>query len=111
MDNQKIDLWVMSNNDKLFPEQMSQIRSKLEQATDDKMSKLSSIELKSPTTMLIISILIGAIGVDRFMLGQTGMGVLKLLTLGCLGILTIIDWVNIQKMTKNYNFNLLIAHL
>lgn len=33
------------------------------------------LEYKDPTTMLLISIFLGSIGVDRFMLGDTGMGV------------------------------------
>lgn len=51
--------------------------------------------MKNKTTALILSILVGGLGVDRFYLGYTGMGVLKLLTGGCLGILWIIDIVNI----------------
>ena len=51
--------------------------------------------MKSKTTALILSILVGGLGVDRFYLGYTGMGVLKLLTAGCFGILWIIDIVNI----------------
>lgn len=51
--------------------------------------------MKSKTTALILSVLVGGLGVDRFYLGYTGMGVLKLLTAGCFGILYIIDIVNI----------------
>lgn len=51
--------------------------------------------MKNKTTALILSILVGGLGVDRFYLGYTGMGVLKLLTGGCFGILWIIDIVNI----------------
>ena len=51
--------------------------------------------MKSKTTALILSILVGVLGVDRFYLGYTGMGILKLLTGGCFGILWIIDIVNI----------------
>lgn len=51
--------------------------------------------MKNKTTALILSILVGGIGVDRFYLGYTGMGVLKLLTGGCFGVLWIIDIVNI----------------
>ena len=39
------------------------------------------------------------------MLGDTGMGVLKLLTGGVCGVLTIIDWCTIMKKTKELNFN------
>ena len=51
--------------------------------------------MKSKTTALLLSILVGGHGVDRFYLGYTGMGVLKLLTAGVFGILWIIDIVNI----------------
>ncbi len=51
--------------------------------------------MKSKTTALILSILLGGMGVDRFYLGYIGMGVLKLLTAGCFGILWIIDIINI----------------
>ena len=39
------------------------------------------------------------------MIGDTGMGILKLLTGGCCGILTIIDWFTISGKTKELNFN------
>ncbi len=51
--------------------------------------------MKSKTTALILSILFGGLGVDRFYLGYSGMGVLKLLTGGCFGVLYIIDIINI----------------
>ena len=41
------------------------------------------------------SVLVGGLGVDRFYLGYTGLGILKLLTGGCFGILYIIDIINI----------------
>ena len=51
--------------------------------------------MKTKTTAVILSALLGGLGVDRFYLGYTGMGVLKLLTGGCFGILWIIDLINI----------------
>lgn len=51
--------------------------------------------MKNKTTALILSVLTGGLGVDRFYLGYTGLGILKLLTGGCFGILYIIDIINI----------------
>lgn len=50
---------------------------------------------KDKTIALILSVLVGGLGVDRFYLGYTGIGVLKLLTGGVFGILWIIDIINI----------------
>ena len=40
---------------------------------------------------LVLSVIVGTLGVDRFYLGKIGTGILKLLTFGGLGVWTIID--------------------
>ncbi len=105
VDRQKVDMFLMTNQ-KYFPaEKMVFLREKMYAIDESKFMLVSAMELKDPTTLLLISLFLGGFGVDRFMLKDTGMGVLKLLTAGCCGVLTIIDWFSVQKKTKEQNFN------
>ena len=109
MDQQKVDMYIMTNQ-KYFPaEKIMLIKERLLALDEQRFQMVSTIELKDPTTILLVSIFLGSLGIDRFMIGDTGMGILKLLTLGVCGIMTIVDWFTISKKTKDLNFNNVMA--
>jgi len=110
MEQSKIDLFVSTMNEKFASTNMMAIRSQLEKLDDSRFALLQTLNYKNPTTILIISIFLGYLGIDRFMLGQTGLGILKLLTCGGAGIWTIIDWFIITGKTKEHNYQLFMQH-
>ncbi len=105
MEKSKIDLYLTTNAKYFEASAIPVIRQKLENASDESLVSLQATELKDPTTVLLISIFLGSLGIDRFMIGDTGMGILKLLTCGLCGIMTIIDWFTISKKTKQINLS------
>ena len=58
---------------------------------------------KEWTVTLLLSFFLGGLGADRFYLGHTGLGVIKLLTCGGLGIWALIDLILIvlEKVTDS----------
>lgn len=103
MEAQKVDMFIMTNGKFFESHQLMQIRERLLEMDDSKWGVLQTLQFKDPTTILIISILVGGLGIDRFMLGDTGMGIGKLLTCGGFGIWTIVDWFMIMGATREKN--------
>ena len=103
MDSKKVDMFIMSNGKFFEIHQINTIKDRLNEVDDSKWAMLSTAQFKDPTTTLIVSLLAGSFGIDRFMIGDTGLGIGKLLTCGGMGLWTIIDWFMIQKATREAN--------
>jgi len=102
--NNKLDMWIMSNG-KYFPaERLPIVQEKLAQLPESKINLLYALELKDPMMILIISIFLGVLGVDRFLLGDIGLGIAKLLTAGGCGVWAIIDIFFTHNKAKELNF-------
>jgi TM2 domain-containing membrane protein YozV len=110
MDSNKVDMFIMSNSKFFESHQLNFIRERLIAIDDSHWPMLSTMQLKDPTTSLIVSILAGTLGIDRFIIGDTGLGIGKLLTCGGFGIWAIVDWFMIQKATREKNMQK-IQHL
>ena len=82
------------------PHLLPAIREKLLQTDDSKWRMVQSITYREPILMLIISILGGHFGIDRFIIGDMG-----------LGVWTIVDWFLIMGRTKEDNFEKLRLNL
>lgn len=104
MDAQRVEMFMATMADKFPAEKMMLIRDRLMEMEETKFFAAQALSYRDPTIMLVVSIIAGTLGIDRFLIGDIGLGVLKLLTGGCCGIFTIVDWFLIMNRTKETNF-------
>lgn len=103
----KVDTFLAMNAKNLPMGRIEQLRENLMKVDDTRFQSIQFVEMKNPTTMLIISLFLGGLGIDRFMVGDIGLGVGKLLTAGGCGVWAIIDWFLIQDRTRECNAELI----
>ena len=111
MESQKVDMFLMSQNKFFESYHLMEIKEMLLKADDSKFTNVQVQQYKDPTTVLNVSLSAGPLGIDRFMIGDTGLGIGKLLTCGGFGIWAIIDYFLIMGATKNKNFEKLVTSL
>lgn len=104
MESSKLDMYLATNAKMFAPMKLPQIKEALSKLDDSKFIYLQSIEYKDPNTILLLSILLGTLGIDRFMLGDASMGVVKLLTCGGVYIWWILDMISAQQRAQEYNY-------
>lgn len=110
MEKEKINQFIMVNG-KFFPEMMIEdVKKKLESLDESKESMLMATEWKNPTIAFLFAFFLGGLGVDRFWLGDTGLGVVKIITCAGAGIWGIIDWFTVMNRAKMYNYNKLMMN-
>lgn len=83
-------------------ESIEMIRKRLSEM-DYNIASIRMAQFKDPTMALILSVVVGSLGVDRFYIGDVGMGVGKILTCGGAYIWWLIDIFMIQDATKRKN--------
>ena len=85
-----------------FYEQQQMIAGLTDQQKNMFMAQYAA-ERKDRTTLLLVSIFLGKLGVDRFMMDDVGMGLVKLFTLGGCLVLWIMDIITITDRVDTWN--------
>ena len=111
MEAQKVDMFIMTNSKYFESYQINGIRERMISLDEARWVGISTVQLKDPTIYLIISILVGHFGIDRMLIGDIGLGVLKLITCGGLGIWTLVDWFLIMGLTRQKNMEKIQPYL
>lgn len=107
--SQQVQQFLLMNANKFESSDYLILQQALANISPEKMSLVYATELKDPQMILICSLLLGGIGIDRFMIGDIGLGILKLLTIGGLGIWTIIDCFLTYRKARKVNFERIMA--
>jgi TM2 domain-containing membrane protein YozV len=84
---------------------LKQVVSGMNQRQTQNFVLLYSDRRKDPQEILLFTLLgfLGVAGIQRFIIGQVGMGILYFLTAGLCFIGTIVDVVNHKSLTLEYN--------
>lgn len=108
MERQQADQLIMMYGNFFPAECLTSVRSQLE-TMDYAIATTQLMLLKDPTIVLIMSIFLGYFGIDRFYIGDVGMGVGKLLTCGGLSIWYVVDIFLIMDATRQKNYQAFLA--
>ena len=101
-----VQQYIMANA-KFFPEDsINELRARLSRLSQNQFNAIQGIQLKDPMIMLLLSLFLGSSGIDRFLLKEIGLGIIKLLTAGGCGIWTIVDWFLVMNRTREFNYKL-----
>ena len=112
MESEKVNHMLMMLSSKIPAGSIPSIRTRLEN-TDISESEILALQsqMKDPLLSILLSIFIGSLGIDRFYIGDVGLGIGKLLTAGGCGIWWLIDIFLIVDATKQKNLELLSYYL
>ena len=78
----------------------------MKKESQDEFIRHYQTKAKNPVSVFGFSVFLGSLGVDRFIIGDTGLGIGKLVTGGGLGVWTIVDWFLIGKATRRKNMEI-----
>ncbi len=112
MTEDKVTAVLAMTSGKLPEEKVILFRNRLREAPESAYDGIITAKLKKPTHILLFSIFLGWLGVDRFVLGDTGLGVAKvLLCWATCGIWWLVDLFIVSNRAKEKNFNKLMLLL
>lgn len=98
------------------PEELITINSRIKDFNEDELSQFCMIyrsKRKDPQLILILCLLglVGVAGIQRFLIGNIGLGILYFFTAGLCLVGTIMDAINHKELAMEYNAKMITETL
>ena len=101
---QKTALVDRFNQNDLPDDKIPMLRENMLHCSLRKLGEIQSLTCRRVENMQFISFILGWSGIDRMLIGEIGIGLLKLCTGGCFGFLMVYDWLAMPRKTRYYNY-------
>lgn len=111
MDSNKINTFLAMYSKYFSPQQLMDLRNRMQCLPSNAEDLIYMVELKNPTTAWLISFFIGELGIDRFYIGDIGLGIGKLMTCGACCIWWFVDLFLIMDATREKNYQSMLLAL
>ena len=98
------DRFLVLNQDDLPDDKIPMLREKMLHCSLRKLKAIQNMICRKVPNMQFISVMLGWSGVDRMLLGDVGIGLFKLFTLGGFGMIMFYDWITVGARTRKYNY-------
>lgn len=111
MDIKRVNLYLEKYGDYYKASHQAVIKQALCAVPDKYFDEVIDTKLLNPSYMQIASVFGGALGFDRFLLGDKTMGLVKMFLLGGCGVIALIDIFTIQDKAREKNYETLMKSI
>ena len=109
MDADKVNLFIATKGSNFPAESIPMIKERLLNLSSENEMAVMAMEYTNPVLTIVLSVFFGELGVERFIIGDIGLGIGKLLTGGGCGVWWLIDLFLIMGATKKKNLEKFIT--
>lgn len=103
-----LEAWLVGNSSYFTAQHLPVIRAKFATLPPQYLNNLQSLKFHDPDGITVASVFLGAYGVDRFLLGDHGLGIAKILTFGGCLVWWFVDLFLVGKRARELNFEKLM---